>query len=316
MSEDVAKRCMSLRKSLKKIVVCTLILILFLQGGCGQEEAVGLELLFQYKADYWEIYDLSESAIPDRETYEKLTKEYIQEMQELLGRDQWWKEINPDADTLVVTLTITNPEGKKSKSHSEYGTKGLKNEVATTITLAGPFLAQPGYDGFLAHELTHVMIGPVFSQSLEEGCCFYVQDSVGVKKIFYPGMQDKGVGYWQCFKIYYEHTKGAWENSEGEMYARVTDSIGKEGRGYDFSGHARTVWQWYCESFVRYLMEQYGQDKVLELMTKGEDEASYERILGRTLEELRADWILYIESIEQEYTWEEAAAIEEEYQIK
>ncbi|MDE7268965.1 MAG: hypothetical protein K2N81_00650, partial [Acetatifactor sp.] len=57
----------------------------------------------------------------------------------------------------------------------------------------------------------------------------------------------------------------------------------------------------------------YGKEKVLELMDVGENEASYEQILGRTLEELRADWLLYVESIEQEYTWEEADAIEEEY---
>lgn len=301
---------MSMGKYLKKIVLCVLILAMVLQGGCGQEEAVQLELLFQYKGNYWEVYDLSESAIPDKEAFEKLTEEYIKEIQELLGLDQWWKEINPDADTLVVTLMITNPEGKKSRA--EYCTKGLKNEVETTIVLGGFFL-KPGYDGFLAHELTHVMAGPVFSQSLEEGLCFYVQDSVGVKKIFYPGMQDKGVEYWQCFKIYYEHTKETWESSAGDVYASVTDSIGKEGRGYDFSGQARTVWQWYCESFVRYLMDQYGKDKVLELMDVGENEASYEQILGRTLEELRADWLLYVESIEQEYTWEEADAIEEEY---
>ena len=302
---------MNMGKYLKKIVLCVLILVMVLQGGCGQEEAVQPELLFNYKADYWEIYDLSESAVPDRKKFEKLTKEYIKKIQELLGLDQWWKEINSDADTLVVTLMITNPEGKKS--HSEYCTKGLKNEVETAITLGGFFLAQPGYDGCLAHELTHVIVGPVFSQSLEEGLCCYVQDSVGVKKIFYPGMQDKGVEYWQCFKFYYEHTKEAWETSAGEVYASVTDSIGNEGRGYDFSGQARTVWQWYCESFVRYLMDQYGKDKVLELMDVGENEASYEQILGRTLEELRADWFLYVESIEQEYTWEEADAIEEEY---
>lgn len=303
-------KSISIGKYLKKIVLCVLILVMALLGGCGQEEAVQLELLFQYKGNYWEIYDLSESAIPDREEFEKLTKEYIIEIQELLGLDQWWKEINPDADTLVVTLMITNPERKKSRA--EYCTKGLKNEVETTIVLGGFFL-KPGYDGFLAHELTHVMAGPVFSQSLEEGLCFYVQDSVGVKKTFYPGMRDKGVEYWQCFKIYYEHTKEAWESSAGEVYANVTDSIGKEGRGYDFSGQERTVWQWYSESFVRYLMDQYGKEKVLELMDVGENEASYEQILGRTLEELRADWILYVESIEQEYTWEEADAIEEEY---
>ncbi|MCM1046598.1 MAG: hypothetical protein NC417_13925 [Candidatus Gastranaerophilales bacterium] len=300
-----------MEKYWKKVVLCALILAMLLQGGCGQEEAVLPELLFQYKADYWEIYDLSESAVPDREKFENLTREYMKEIQELLGLNQWWKENNPDADTLVVTLIITNPEGKKS--HSEYGTKGLKNEVETTITLGGFFLAQPGYDGFLAHELTHVMVGPVFSQSLEEGLCCYVQDSVGVKKIFYPGLQEMGVEYWQCFKIYYEYTKETWAGSAEEVYASVTDSIGKAGRGYDFSGHARTIWQWYCESFVRYLMEQYGTDKVLELMDVGENEASYEQILGRTLEELRADWFLYVESIEQEYTWEDADAIEEEY---
>ena len=210
-----------------------LILICSVFVACGKAEEKKLQVVFQYKMDYWNVYDLSGGAL--------------------------------------------------TKYHS---------------------------DGFLAHELTHVMAGPSFSISLEDGLCQYVQEAIGVTSHL-PGMKENGITFEQYFKTYHEYCKVLAEEEASLKPQDVIDSVGNAGRQYPEG--RRMMWMMYSESFVRYLITQYGVDRTMELITAGEEEAAYEEILGNNLTELKAEWISSVETLEQQYTWEEIERIELEF---
>ena len=108
---------------IKKAVLILTILAIGVFSDGGKIKDKELQVAFQYNMDYWSIYDLSESSIPDRKKFEELTQNYIQEAQKLLGNYQWWKKINPKSDTLVLNLTITGKTNTVSRAC--YGEKYL-----------------------------------------------------------------------------------------------------------------------------------------------------------------------------------------------
>ncbi len=307
---------MKCRKT-KNTILCMLI-CLMLGTGCSTEESQDPELVFQYQFDYWNVYDLSGSYLPDQESFEALTTAYLQDAGDLLGYSDWWKNINPNAEKIILNVKITGEGGDKSRA--SYGEKALGNEVEASVTLGGMSLTQYRSDGFLAHELTHVIAGPSFSISLEDGLCQYVQGTIG-KSSHMPGVTEGKLSFEEDFKTYHEHCKQL--ASQGNISAKETDPkgtiplediislIGKEGRQYPKEN--RMIWYVYSESFCRYLITEYGVDSTMDLITNGEDESAYETILGKGLEELKEDWLRSVDAMEQKYTWEEIVEMEQEF---
>lgn len=288
-----------------------------LGAGCSTEESQNPELIFQYQFDYWDVYDLSGSYLPDQEGFEALATAYLQDAGDVLGYSDWWKNINPNAEKIILNLVITDKGGEKS--HANYGKKALENEVEAGVTLSGMSLTQYRSDGFLAHELTHIITGPSFSISLEDGLCQYVQGTIG-KSSHTPEVTEGKLSFEEFFKTCYEHDKQL--ASKGNISAKETDSkgaipledlissIGKEGRQYPTKD--RMTWYSYSEAFCRYLIAEYGVDSTMDLITNGENESSYETILGKGLEELKEDWLRSVDAMEQKYTWEEIMEMEQE----
>lgn len=311
------------RDKLTAVLLCLLLSVAAL-GGCAQneeppdipnsasvenQEAVseGLQVVFQYKMDYWKAYDISCSSIPDRESYEALAGKYLEEIPELLGLQDWWKD--SAADTLVLNLVIANG---RVNSASNYLSRGLDGEVETTVTLGSAMLAWRQSDGSLAHELTHVIAGPSFSIYLEDGLCEYVQNRVGVSNIGSPGLKEQGISSAQCLKAFYAaDSSGLLEEETARRLRSALETVGCVTREYpeDRSG----LWYLCNEVFVEYLIEQYGMERMISLIAGGEDEASYEMILGKSLEELRGDWLTYIDGMKETCTVEEIERIQRDF---
>ena len=273
-------------KRIKLFIISLMILIIsgsFLSGCSGASDtAEALNLTFLYKGDFWSVYDLEKTDIPTKEAYEALVKQYILEIEKLLDLHSWWTYANPQADTFVLTLQIKNG----NSGIESYLKKGLANEVGTTINLSHNMLEKKGHDGGLAHELTHIMTGGIFSMSLEDGLCDYVQTQIG--SIAYSvsmGFDSDEVAV--LFREEYLTT----EITE-EEYQAVLDTIGKAG-GYPFQdeGWQKRFWYLYSNSFVNNLIQNYGLDKVMELMENGTGEDAYETYTGKSLEELKRDWL-------------------------
>lgn len=295
-------------RTAEKRIALYLIMICCACAACGKAEEKKLQIVFQYQMDYWDAYDLSGSSIPDQKEFEALAQSYIQETEKLLGISGWWEKINPGADTLILNLCITGETG--SVSRASYGKRALDNEVEAGISLGGMALTKYHSDGFLAHELTHVMVGPSFSISLEDGLCQYVQGTIGLTSHM-PGMKENGIAFEQYFKTYHEYCKISAEEGAAPKPQDIIDSVGKAGRQYPEG--QRMMWMMYSESFVRYLISQYGTDRTMELIIAGEEEGAYEKILGKNLTELKDGWISSVEAVEQQYTWEEIGRMEQEF---
>lgn len=318
------KRKRGMRRDRSAAVLLCLLLSAAVLGGCAQNEELpdiensalpenqgavseGLQVVFQYKMDYWKAYDISCSSIPDRESYEALAGKYLEEIPELLGLQDWWKDSG--ADTLVLNLVIANG---RTDGTSNYLSKGLNSEVETTVTLGSARLAWRESDGSLAHELTHVIAGPSFSIYLEDGLCEYVQNRVGVSNMTSPGLKEQGISSAQCLKAFYAADSGGLlEEGTARRLRSALETVGCVSREYPED--RSSLWYLCNEVFVEYLIEQYGMERTVSLIAGGEDETSYETFLGKSLEELRGDWLAYVDGMKETCTVEEIERIQMDF---
>ena len=75
--------------------------------GCtSRQNRRELELEFYYRADYFNLYDLSGSAFPDSESLETVAKQYIKEIDDVLGLYNWWENVAPEANTLEISVEM------------------------------------------------------------------------------------------------------------------------------------------------------------------------------------------------------------------
>lgn len=215
-----------------------------------------LQVIFQYKMDYWNVFDLKEGSMKNREVLEDTCLRYMEEIEELLGFDYWWKRVNSDADTLVINLAIC-----EGKTWARLPYPGLPKEVETMIQLNASTISNPDWDGGLASMITGIMIGDSFSPLLANGLCGYVQKQIGTDFVKELGLNSQ--------EIYEMCVNGSWER------------YGLSQANYN------ALYETY---FVEYLIETYGTEQVMKLVLEGVSEESWEQILGKSFKELQQDW--------------------------
>lgn len=298
-------------KNNRFLYLLTAILIAFCAcGTAARQEPV--PIIFYYDADFWTIYDLSRTSFPTQERFEELTGSYIAQIEERLELTGWLQEINPNADTLVFHLNI---QGEKSST--AFLPNVLENEAEVRITLSRKALSSVGFDSALPHELTHMMCHS-FSQSLEEGICDYMNDEIGATGF----CKELGWDIQEFYKVIPAEYARTRQMSEAELM-EIIGFIGKEGIGYPYvkfdtskalNSPKSTLWYEYSASFVRYLMEHYETEQVVNLIRMGEDESAYTEYLGKSLEDLKKDWLSYMEALEPVHDFQDFEhAIQEFY---
>ena len=234
-------------------------------------------------ADYWATMDLSETLFPTKEACEELAEQYLQDAAKLLHMEGWWMDINPDATKLELDIQI----GSSAQSFTfAPAVKAGEDSVSGGILLSSKIAGKGSKDAALAHELTHLigfMSGNSFSMSLTEGLCDYVQTEIG----HYPyGALDI-----QEINAYMLQIDFQDENIRAKEEA-VIEKVGVAETGYPYGqGMELSFWYTMSHSFVRYLIDEFGVDKVKALILEGEDETSYEEIFGKPYEKLKEAWM-------------------------
>lgn len=237
------------------IVVVSMIFLLTTPVSYRAEK--NLKVVFQYQMDYWKIFDLKNGSMKSREMLEDTCLRYIEEIEDFLGLERWWERVNPDADTLVINLAIS--EGR-NRARLPY--PGLPKEVETMIQLNVSTISNPNCDGGLASMLTGIMIGDSFSPLLANGLCGYAQKQIGTDFVREFGLSSQEI-YEMC----------------------VSDN-------WDEYGLSHSNYEWlYAVCFVEYLIETYGTEQVIGLILEGESQESYVQLLGKSFEELQQDWL-------------------------
>ena len=268
---------------IKKMVVCAAIVSVILCASCGKKSPEYLEVEVYPIADYWATMDLSETLFPTKEACEELAQQYLQDAAKLLHMEGWWMDINPDATKLELDIQI----GSSAQSFTfAPAVKAGEDSVSGGILLSSKIAGKGSKDAALAHELTHLigfMSGNSFSMSLTEGLCDYVQTEIG----HYPyGALDI-----QEINAYMLQIDFQDENIRAKEEA-VIEKVGVAETGYPYGqGMELSFWYTMSHSFVRYLIDEFGIDKVKALILEGEDENSYEEILGKPYEGLKETWM-------------------------
>lgn len=98
----------------EKIMICCLV-ILFCSG-CNAQQRKSLEVELRYNGnEYWEEYDMTDTMFPTPEALEKLTEEYILQIEDCLHLYNWWEYLNEDAETLIVNVYFIDGQPSSSK---------------------------------------------------------------------------------------------------------------------------------------------------------------------------------------------------------
>lgn len=262
---------------------------------------------FHYGSDYWNYYDFTNSFIPTQEDYEALVAAYIPQIENLLGAEDWYADYDLDADTVFVNLEM----GSTPHSMVSSPSKGANKTVEFSILLS---LKQINMltDRALPHELTHSILGggSCFSNSLEEGMCDYVSARIGVN--YSNFFEECDIDIMDFFtynaKLAFEKFYDAGKSNE------MLDSIGRA-EGYVYSAQTQDGRIWYecSQSFVEYLVSNYGMEKTVQLIREGKDESDYQTYLGISYQELKKEWADYVRNYEPMHTMEEYMQMTKEF---
>ncbi len=253
---------------------------------------------FHYTSDYWNHYDFSNSFISAQNDFETLVSTYIPQIETLLGVQDWYTAIAPDADTIFVNLEM----GGTPHSMVWSPAKGADGAIEFSILLSFNQINAPT-DRVLPHKLTHSVLGrSCFSNSLEEGICDYTATRIGVNYIRFFEEYDIDILDFFTYDVKLTLEKFYDTKKQNEML----DSIGRAG-GYTYSIQTQDGFIWYecSQSFVEYLVKNYGMEKTMQLIREGKDETDYQTYLGISYGELKEAWIAFVKNYEPEYTMEE-----------
>lgn len=290
-----------------------LICVVMVMSGCAQKkevvkevmEEVPLEMEFSYNADYWNTDYFTDSVFTSQEEFERIVKEEIVDICNLLGYSDFWIEENPNATNMILSVEFMGLPRSTAGRLTAFGKNNVWGELNLSTNMK---LFQ---DSALAHELTHILTGSTLSISLEEGLCEYVRERVGYSSVmdFFAshgwviGEQERLKLDYQLYQIRY---LGSEEWTE-EDFEQIWEHIGEVGTAYPYVVNTSRSSLWYVlsNSFTVYLIEEYGVDAVIDILQKGEDESAYQQYIGKDLKTLKTEWRQYFDELETSITPEE-----------
>lgn len=254
---------------------------------------------FHYGSDYWSYFDLANSFVPAQGDYEKLVAQYIPQIEQLLGAEDWYMAYNPEADTILVNMEM----GATPISYTYPTSNGADHTIEFSQLLSLKQIGSP-IDRVLSHELTHSVLGngKCFSNSLEEGICEYVCARVG--NCYSDFFQTYSI---DIMDMFYCGTSAVLEQRYDEdAKNKMLDASGRSG-GYTYSLQTDDAIVWYgcSQCFVEYLVKNYGMEKTMQLIREGKSEDDYQACLGVSFDALKQVWIDDFMQYEPEYTQEE-----------
>ncbi len=129
----------------------------------------------------------------------------------------------------------------------------------------------------LVRDITKIIARDSVADSLTEGLAFYVQDELGsnVTKLNY------GI---DIFAVSREYIKKDYE----DVMSRIGVSYG------NLTRNKKEAFYILSNSFCRYLIQNFGMEKFMEVYNSELVEPAYIKVFGVSLDELKASWIDYI----------------------
>ncbi len=180
----------------------------------------------------------------------------------------------------IVTFTL-DTEG--------YGSVDTENNI---IKYSNYYFLNSIKKASITREVTEILIGPSNSASLTEGMHFYIEQYID-KKLKGAGVQQNII----------TRSKIDMNERNSVMLKYVGQNGGfvyTDEEGNDYINPQIYASYIFSRSFSRYLIDEYGLDKFLELYFSEDIDSQYEKIYGEDLEKLREQWIEYVEKTYRE----------------
>lgn len=280
------------------------------QAAQGENQVSGIEFRLQYPQAMWQGLNLTYADYGNEEEFEKKFHNAVQKITGLTGNADWYTKYNPKAVYIRVLIKIADMSYRSIGGQCDLPIVDAADGLFTTVYMDKDM--QEAGQPTLEHELTHMICGETFSNSLMDGLAEYCERQVTGKSnstfSVYPADD--------LLKVIEKYNAAEEEAGvTGKIsLEEIMDKIGAGEKEYpykDVSKEANHLWYIYSESFVTWLINTYGMEKVMDLYNNGQSEEDYEKLETGGYAAVKEKWKTYLSEYEQQNSTEDILAEQE-----
>lgn len=272
--------------------ISTWCLCLFLMGlsfPCMAEGIVKYEYTHNgYQATmlekHWNSFNHAHSGYETPEAFLQYAAEAMERIVQWGGGTKKLNGYREAGSDIVLSVQFITTNGMSRVVSSNYG----KEKQMAVVALKDGYLAY--HLAPVIHEITHVIYQPAYSRTLREGLASYVQDELGEFGVVHNyGLNPHEICQNVIIPI--------------ESNQNLFGVIGSMDFGKTTAMEQRSAFYVASYSFMAYLIESYGIDTSLKIYSSMDEEV-YAEQTGKTLAEIRKDWLRYLQQYESDFSVE------------
>lgn len=231
----------------------------------------------------WDRYDFSHSGFSTPEAFLQYAAEKMEQMIAYGGYPNRLAQYHQNGNDIILKIQFAMTDKESKTNASSYG-KHMQQGMISLKDIYFAFQMAP-----IVHEMTHVVYWSA-SRSLNEGLAQHMQDHLGGNAAVHNlGMNPHEI----CQNVIIPSL----------LHQEIVESVGTFEKAGSAANDQRAAYYIAAYSFVDYLIETYGIETYLNIHF-GKDDTAYSVYTGKELEDLRRDWLSYIERYESDFTAE------------
>lgn len=232
--------------------------------------------------EHWESFSPSLSGFDTPEEFLEYAVNAMEQIVAWGGGTKKLDDYRAAGNDVILSVEFISTSGMSRNVSVNYG----KTKQMATIALKDRYFSY----GFapIIHELTHTIYPIAYSRTLREGLASYVQDELCEDGTVHNyGLNPHEI----CQNVILP--SAANQNLFG--------FVGSIESGRKAVNEQRSSFYVVSQSFMTYLIETYGVDTSLRIYSSMDEEAYIEQT-GKTLEEIRGDWLTYLKQYESDFS--------------
>lgn len=232
--------------------------------------------IIKLNIDEWDNMDRRAMKYPEISDYLNHCYESIQFIEKETGRYDWMDRLpNRTNDGKAILMLVF---GKDFTTYTKPN-EGLIYMDCSKV--------ESGMS-WIEHELTHMIMGECNEGTLAEGIASYIGEGLmGVEQSITYGLNPDI--FVQDFML---------EGEYKDLYAEIMEAVGDaRDPNIKHTEYGQTIYA-AGYSYVKYLISTYGMDKFNIIYDAGGNEDVYKHTTGKTLEEIKSDWLEYLKEFD------------------
>ena len=137
------------------------------QAAQGENQVSGIEFRLQYPQAMWQGLNLTYADYGNEEEFERKFHNAVQKITGLTGNADWYTKYNPKAVYIRVLIKIADMSYRSIGGQCDWPIVDAADGLFTTVYMDKDM--QEAGQPTLEHELTHMICGETFSNSLMDG---------------------------------------------------------------------------------------------------------------------------------------------------